>query len=221
MADPNDDTGGAGGNDAAATAAAAAEKAKFDDAVKVAVGAALPDAVKAAMPRAPEKYELAAPQGVTVDQAVVDAVAKRAKDLGLSQDNAQKLLVSTLEERGQFQTSLTARHAKTVEGWLNQVKADEVLGGKDGSKLDATIAVTDKVLEKFGSPELKTMLSKSGYGSHPDWVRFVYKIGLAMKNDTVLGDGANVNGDGKKPRTPEERAQRMFPSTAKNQGAAA
>ena len=103
---------------------------------------------------------------------------------------------------------------------MTTVKADPILGGKDGAALVETVALADKVLDKFGTPELRNMLSKTGYGNHPELVRIFRRIGETLKDDSVILNGRDTGGNPNKGKTPEERAARMFPSTQKKKEAA-
>lgn len=215
MAEANDDTGAAAAEAAARLAAEtkfnteveARVKAQLPDALK----AALPDAVKAAMPVVPDKYDLKLPNEAILQASDLENVAKTAKTLGLAQDKAQ-MLTDTLDAH--TKTVVQAQRAaleQTVKKWGVEAAADEEIGGKDGSKLAATTQIADKFMTKFGSPELKDFLSKSGLGNHPAVIRAFYRAGMAMKDDTiVIPKGGSQDAGGKKTI-----AQKLYPSMDK------
>lgn len=199
--DGNDNT------DAAALAAKEAET-KFNTEVEAriaqrlpeALKKALPDAVKAALPGVPEKYELTLPEKALITAEDLVGIADIAKTLALPQDKAGTL-VTVLDAHAKAvaqaqQKALT----DTVAKWGTEAAADEELGGKDGSKMAATTAVTDKFMAKFGTPELKEFLSKSGLGNNPALIRAFLRAGNAMKDDVILipKDGGGGGGNGKK-----------------------
>lgn len=197
-----------GNDDTAAAEAAKAAETKFNTEVEARIAQrlpdevkkALPDAVKAALPGVPEKYELTLPEKALITADDLVGIASIAKQLALPQDRAGTL-VTVLDAHAKAvaaaqQKSLT----DTVAKWGTEAAADEELGGKDGSKIAATTAVTDKFMTKFGTPELKEFLSKSGLGNHPALIRAFLRAGNAMKDDTIVitKDGGGSGGGGKK-----------------------
>lgn len=200
--------------DAAALEAQKAAETKFNTEVETrlaarlpdALKAALPDAVKAAMPGVPEKYDLKLPEKALLVADDLAVAADIAKSLGITSNEKAQHLVDTLDAhtKSVVEAQLKAR-SDAVAKWGTDAAADEELGGKDGSKLTETTAVTDKFMAKFGSPELKDFLSKSGLGNHPALIRAFLRAGKAMKNDTILipKDGGG-GGSGQKKTTAEK-----------------
>ena len=50
-----------------------------------------------------------------------------------------------------------------------------------------------KALDKFGSPELQQVLTKSGLGNHPAVIRLLLRAGKAISEDTIIGGDAPSN----------------------------
>lgn len=144
---------------------------------------------------APEKYEFAAPEGQQLDDAVLGAYSEAAKELNLSQDAAQKVLskVAPVILARQLE-----RQAEMVKGWETASVTDKEFGGE---KLNENIAIAEKALATFGSPELRSMLKESGLGKHPEVIRMLFKAGKAISEDGFVGsdvgatlaDGKNIN----------------------------
>jgi hypothetical protein len=132
---------------------------------------------------APETYEaFAVPEGVTLDEAVIAEAVPVFKDLGLKQDQAQKLVDfwtarATAAEEANAR-ALTDFNAKLIE----QVKADPELGG---AALKQNLALASKAIERFGSPQLKTLLAETGFGNQPEVLRFLKKVGEIDAEDTL------------------------------------
>jgi len=147
---------------------------------------------------APESYEFKQQEGIEIDDAVVSAYSEVAKELNLSQENAQKMLdtmASSMAERQAEQ--IAAVH----ESWANDTKSDKELGGE---KLNENLAVAKKAMDAFGTPELTTLLNETGIGNHPEIIRAFYRAGLKISEDTFVNGDANPQGD--KPM-----AERMYP----------
>lgn len=128
-----------------------------------------------------------------------------AKELDLSQEGAARLNKAAHEmaksmAAAQLDVLQTAR-----QEWQAAVKADPEIGG---TKLKENLATASKALEAFGDADFKTMLEKSGLGDNPAMVRFAFKVGKAMSEDSmVVGKPA--------PRDNRTRAERMYPNQPK------
>jgi hypothetical protein len=139
---------------------------------------------KEVKPVAPEKYELKLPEDAVVDSEFVKEVEAIARQQGLSNDEAQMLLDQQSEKAAQLVT-------KKAEAWMEQLKTDPELG----ADLKQTAALAQRALENFAPPTLRGMLVKSGYGNHPDVVRFLYNIGKKMADDKLVIPGAQSGGE--------------------------
>jgi hypothetical protein len=148
---------------------------------------------------APEKYELQTPEGMQFDDQVVGAFSEVAKDLGLSQEAAQKILdkVGPVMAERQAET-LTAASKE----WAEASKADKEFGG---DKLNENLAVAKKAMDQFASPELRTLLNESALGNNPEVIRMFYRVGKAISEDGFVVGGNARNSE-------QSAAQRMYPN---------
>ncbi|WP_343684008.1 hypothetical protein [Asticcacaulis sp.] len=173
-------------------------------------GAASEEAAKDDKPetKAPEAYEdFALPEGVEID-AEVDADLKTlAKELDLTQEQAQ--LVANLGAK-QAQKWVEA-HQSQIEtaskAWADEVKADPEFGGDN---LKATLASSAKALNQFGTPELRKLLDETRLGNHPEFVRTFAKIGRAISEDTF------VSGDRNSRSSNTDAAKSFYPNSKHN-----
>ncbi|MDX7275493.1 peptidase [Serratia marcescens] len=136
-------------------------------------------AEKEKKPAAPEKYELSAPEGQELDANALAVFEPIAKELGLSQEQAQKLV----DIYPQIQQQQAEAWSKQVADWGEQVKADKEIGG---DKFNASVGAAQRALDQFGNTELREYLNASGLGNHPALVRFCAKVGKAMAEDTFV-----------------------------------
>lgn len=137
---------------------------------------------------APEKYEFQAAEGVELDNAALEQFEPIARELNLSNEQAQKMvdLYGTKILPMVQQKQAEAWQAQT-EQWAADVKADKEIGG---DKLTANLSAAQRALDLFGTPELKEYLNTTGLGNHPDLVKTFVKIGKAMSEDGMV-DGSN------------------------------
>ncbi len=151
------------------------------------------------------KYDLKLPDGVALDQELLDALGPEFKEAGLTNGQAQKLAeayTKVLQERSAKETE---GWSNTVAKWVDDAKADKEIGG---DKWDVTVAASQRAINKLGTPALKEYLEASGGGNHPELIRFASKVGAMIREDDPANGGA---GGSSKPAEP---AHVLFPSDA-------
>lgn len=147
--------------------------------------------------QAPEKYEgFKVPDTVELDAKMLTEFETTARTLGLSQENAQKLVDfgAALVEGGL--EAQDVNRTETLETWEKEIKADEEYGG---DKLGETLDRGRRVVRDHGSDGLKEVLESSGLGSNPHVLRFLVKLDKALGEDRTV-DGKPVS-DGKDAAT--------------------
>ncbi len=148
----------------------------------------------------PDNYEFKAPEGREFDATVLEQFSEVAKELKLSQDDAQKVIDKLAPALVEKQQRVLA---EARNEWVNSVKSDQEFGGE---KLTENLAVAKKALDAFGTPELSKLLNESGLGDHPEIIRAFYRAGKAISEDGRLVTGA------KGAQVPADPAKRMFPN---------
>lgn len=136
---------------------------------------------------APEKYDFKAAEGVELDTEALKDFEPVARDLNLTNEQAQKLVDAYPKILAGVQQRQAEAWQKQTEGWAETVKADKDIGG---DKLTANLSAAQRALDQFGTPELKEYLNATGLGNHPDLVKTFVKIGKAMSEDGMV-DGSN------------------------------
>lgn len=136
---------------------------------------------------ADKPLELKLPENSLLDPARVDAVAALAKERGLSQEAAQELLNSESAAVASYVEKNTAVMAQADAAWVEELKADPVLGGQHYAESAET---NKRVLEAFGDEALIKALTDSRLGNYPPLNRFLNKIGKAMAEDKLVQPGA-------------------------------
>ena len=63
---------------------------------------------------------------------------------------------------------------------------------------NANLEVAKSSLKAFGTDALKSLLQESGLGNHPEVIRFMYRAGKAISEDSYVGNsqGASAKGNG-------------------------
>lgn len=153
---------------------------------------------------APETYEdFVLPEGMEVDSKLLEEFTPIAKELNLTQDQAQKLVDLQAKAVKDASESSMKAWEDTRNEWKEASKSDAEFGGL---KFDESIAAAKKALVTFGTDELKEALEVTGTGDHPEFIRFLVRVGKAVGEDKMhIGDA---------PQPPVDRAKRMFPNHA-------
>jgi hypothetical protein len=150
-------------------------------------------------PAAPESYEFKMPDGVELDGKAAEEFTAIAKELKLSQADAQRIAdVAVKMQQKQAET-----HAEMVKGWAEGCKTDKEFGGDN---LQQNLSVARKAIDTFGSPELKALLNSTGMGNHPEVVRFAFKAGKAISEDTFVQSGSRT------PTPDASLEKRLYPN---------
>lgn len=146
-----------------------------------------------------ETYEIRAPKGHDVDDAVLSAYSEASKEIGLPQDVAQKMLDKLAPILEAHQSEQIA--AISIE-WMDKSRADKEFGG---DKLTENLAVAKKALDAFGTPELTKLLNETGLGNNPEIIRAFFRAGKTISEDTFVG--------GKPAAYATDDARSLYPNT--------
>lgn len=154
---------------------------------------AVPEAPAAAtaeatgQPATPVEYtDFAVPEGLEMDAEVLTNFKGIAKELGIPQEAAQKLIDLQASLETKRSAAAEQAQAEQAQQWAAQIKADKELGGENYSK---TVETAIKAVEKYGSPELRSLLNETGIGNHPELVKFCHRIGKALSEDGLVMGG--------------------------------
>lgn len=134
-------------------------------------------------------FEIVLPEKTHLSKELAGEFAEFAKETGLTNEVAQKVFEQNSKVIDSFISHAQDKQADLHESWRQETLNDPELGGKN---LVATSESSKRALERFGSPELTTMLREGKFGNHIEVVRFMDKIGKAMGDDKMIhGSGHN------------------------------
>lgn len=160
---------------------------------------------------APDEYAaFDMPEGVELDQDMLDKALPLMRESGMSQETAQKFVTLQAEAASKASDALSNQHVEQVNKWESDLKADAEIGG---DKLNQTLANAKHALQQVGTPELTKYLDDTGLSNHPELIRVFAKMGSLMQEDNP---GAG-NGSGNSGLTDQERQLRaQYPDDFKN-----
>lgn len=146
---------------------------------------------------APEQYEeFKAPEGLSYDDQFMGTFKDVAKELNLSQKQAQHILDKCAPVLAQRQIE----QIKAVsEQWVERTKTDKEIGGENWTRASSDIA---RVRDKFGvnadgkmDPDIQEFM-QTPIGNHPGLLKLLARVGRAF------GEGDFPRGDAKPEKDP-------------------
>ena len=154
---------------------------------------------------APEEYvDFTVPEGTEIDKDMIEAFKPVAKELNLTQEQAQKLVDLQVKNR-EAETEAQREAFKQVRAeWVKEAREDPEIGG---AKFEENVGVAVKTLRFFGSDKLIALLETSGLGDHPEVIRVFHSIGSKFGEDRMVVDGEEGT---KKPKPFYEKSNHVI-----------
>lgn len=153
----------------------------------------------------PETYQFNVPEGMEIDQGMADAAGPVFKELGLSQEQADKLVGVYASQLNAQAEAAGDAFKQQQEGWAKELKDDKDFGG---DKYEENSQIAFEAVKKFAGDdlnELTELLDNTGVGNFPPLVRMFHRIGLAVKEDTPGGQTAPAGQE-------KSREEKLYPS---------
>lgn len=150
-----------------------------------------PDKVREGAPAEFEDFTIK--EGVEVDEALLTEFKPLAKELDLSQNNAQQLIDLYTEQMAKVSQAQVEAWDAIQSEWKESARTDEEYGG---DKFNASVNTAKLALDTLGTPALREALNTTGVGNHPEFIRFMYKVGKVIEEDKMVF--GNVTGDAKR-----------------------
>lgn len=151
---------------------------------------------------APEKYEdFTVPEGITVDEKQASEFGDLARELNLTQEQAQKLVdfeVNRIKGKAEADAETWATMRSD---WLEEAKADKAIGG---ANFEENVEKGKAALKQFGTPELTEVLETFGIGNHVEVIRFAARVADEIGEDLIVPGGGDGGG------APKTLAQRLY-----------
>ncbi len=193
----------------------AAADAPADAAATPTPAAATP--VAAAIPPVPEPvtYSLALPEHSLLDPKAVERITELAKANAWSSEVAQSVLARTHDEVAETLKVVEAANKPGGTAYESRVKTWEAdaltafdLGNGSPERLQAVVADAQLELAK-APPAIRDFLQNTGYGSHPDAIRWLRDVRARTKEPAMA-----VGDKGAPPVKERTMAERMYDTPA-------
>ena len=131
----------------------------------------------------PASYDTSLPEGFECNNELLSEFTTLAAQNSISPAAARKLL--DLQIRNE-QTKVE-RFMETTNAWRSEIEADAEFGG---ARMNATIRDAQAALKAYGkSGSLIRELTMGGYGNHPNTLRFLARVGRAIRSEDNVHTG--------------------------------
>lgn len=165
---------------------------------------------------APETYaDFTAPEGYTIDKALIDKALPMFKEMGLTQEQAQQLVSLQVEREIAAAKGPQEAYETLRSDWRKEVLADSTLGA-NGKLLPEVSANIAKVVDSLG-PEMaksfREVMDITGVGDHPTFVRALNALAANIaEGKHVTGKNPSPHGQTAPDAKPKSIANAMFPN---------
>lgn len=171
---------------------------------------------------APETYaDYKVPEGFTLNPEIKAKADPIFKEMGLSQDQAQKLVDTYTELTKEAAQAPIKQWQDTVKAWGEEAANHPDLRGKlgPGKEINVTIG---KALDSIGdatlASEFRQLMDLTGAGNHPAFIRVIHALAARITEGThVTGNGPSPAGQSKPGTPPPSAAAAMWPTLPSSQ----
>lgn len=167
--------------------------------------------------KVPEKYaDFTVPEGFTLNKEAVEAALPVFKELGLTQEQAQKLVDIQTAREATLSKSNQGDYASMRKDWRDEVLADNTLsaGGKVKPEVLQTIGrAIDGLGDAKLAGEFRQVMDTTGVGDNPAFVRTIFKLSQQVtEGRPVQGKGPSSEGQKAPDAKPASIATAMYPN---------
>ncbi len=152
------------------------------------------------------EVEITVPDGVEVDKDVLTGFKTAAKEVKLDSKGAQKLFDYYVEQARQSEEKIQSAWQEQKAKWREAASKDKEIGG---AKFDENVKSARKVMDKLGGSAFKQALKDLDIGNHPEIIRFMYRVGKALSEDSLSDVGG---GPAAASSDAEAALRKAFPS---------
>lgn len=127
-----------------------------------------------------EYADFTMPEGMILDQEISKEFKEHAKELNLSQEQAQKIVNLQAKHVSEMQSRIQNDFKVQVEAWKTETLTELGPSFKEDQKHIAN------VVKQFGSAEFTTLLNQTGLGNNKEVVKFLINVGKGFSSDRFI-----------------------------------
>lgn len=163
----------------------------------------------------PETYDIKLPEGVALDQALLDKATPVLKELGMTNDQANKLAALVADVRKYDSDALQTTANDVAKEWKDAAFKDPEIGNGDPATFAKNAEIARTVLKQFG-PDLGELLTHTPLGNHPGLIKLALFAAAQMADDKVRAPGGIPGSGGPAPEK-KSPAEVLFPDLPSGQ----
>jgi len=143
----------------------------------------------------PEKYDFSAlklPEGIAVDSAIVDAITPVLKEMGVTQEAANKLVSAHAEAVSKLQVQAEAKADADFKQWMTDQarENDKAIRKEWGAEYEQNFKVAQRGLARFfQDPGFYKALDETGLVRSPAFMKGLLQIGKMVQEDQPPNNG--------------------------------
>lgn len=117
-----------------------------------------------------------------IDPTLLEEFEDLAFAADLSQDMAQEFIDLQLRAMERATSQSQDDFSELMDEWIIESKTDKEIGGKD---FDQKMGIAREALSRWGTGEFKEVINNTGLGNNPEFLRFLYRVGKDLKEDSL------------------------------------
>ena len=146
--------------------------------------------------------EIKLPDGFVIDETVSKPFVEIVNKYGLGRDAVAELTALQATAMKNVSDGGTKAWSDMQEKWTGEVKADPEIGGE---KLPEVLGSISKLVDKYGTPDLRSAMDVTGAGNNPHVIRFLAKVAKDLGEGKFVPAGDPALGK-------KSAAERLFPN---------
>lgn len=147
------------------------------------------------------------PEGVQADEKTMSDFKTTAREAGLSQDQAQKLVDLHTDAVKAATDASTQLWYDTQKQWQAEVLKDPEIGGANFEPMKATVAKAIDAVGGEDAAKIRQAFDYTGAGNNPDIIRFLYRLGKAIGEGGAVASGTPTTVE-----APKTAAEKLYPT---------
>lgn len=138
----------------------------------------------------PADYKITLPEGFAPDDKFLSEFQTTSAEAKLPLDVAQKFADLGTKLVQANIDALNAQHNQTVADWVKEAEAMPEFQGELKAKTQVFLG---RMMDEFGTPELRTVFDETGFGNHPHLIKMLIEMGKALMEGEPSAPGSPGN----------------------------
>ena len=151
------------------------------------------------------EFKIDLPEGVEIDEKMLEGFTKQAKEAGLNSESATKMASWYASQQKTLVDAQAQAWEKQGQDWVQELRDDPDFGGKE---FDSNAKAAARAVREYGGTDLGKALQTAGLDNYPPLVKAFARIGRALGEDSTSADRAK--GGGKVELSREDALKKLY-----------